>query len=233
MNAYRFTNGTEADPLEMYDRGEQPEGVPELALVVAPSEARAVELLNGNPDCRDLAWTIRLEREDIDQLPEQVMFVQRAPRRPPLVCANDLFKIPGKLSYCAVNENHPFEFNQLHEVFFEAEVDFYLVEEKKNTRVSTRVIYDPYIDGNRCQTMATIWYNGSPIGIVQVGGRSGRDFQRRFITNLVDYKNAVEYIRSLYSNDEDPVVSDYLDPEKATRDLNNFYGNFVFLGEDR
>jgi len=101
-----------------------------------------------------------------------------------------------------------------------------------NTRVHTRILYDPYIDGTRCCTLETLWLDDKPFAISQIAGRGGRDHTAFWITDTETYGQAVAYLLSLYRNEieEDERV---LDPTKPLRELTCFYGTDTMLQEKK
>jgi len=234
MTAFRFdsTPHVYADPLGVWAKGERPAGTPELAMVVARTPTSAMALLfQEDPTCSLLRWEISVLHRNVKDSKDRekdaephVVFVQTAPDRPPVLCANDIYKMTGKVST---------EFwEYLHGHFFEG-VDFYTVDEDKNTRIETRTVHDPYIDGERCMTMASIWLDGKPFGISQAGGRGGRDFEARYITDPALYGEAVAYLLTLYTieEDEDDGPGDVVDPDARIRGYNYFYCSFATFEE--
>jgi hypothetical protein len=111
-------------------------------------------------------------------------------------------------------------------------IDSYLISdeaEKANTRLVTREIHDPYIDGYRVHTLATLWFDGKPFAVVQSAGRSGRDHFMDFVTDGDVFMQAWKYLKELETNAQDEDEATYYDPDKKMRALNAFYGGYVYL----
>lgn len=230
MNVYILRNEASGEPHLGLLPGEHPAGTPEEAAVIAETPEEALNQLkkvSGEP----INWMVHSIKKAVkNPLKRGVLYITPAPERPPVLCANDLFKLPGIESYCPVSDDRRCETRRLghdQNVFFGEDVVLDQVEEDKNERVKSRIVWDPYIDDRRTHTITTIWYDGNPIGIVQTAGRDGEDFGRRFITDLEGYKAAADYLRSLYFTE----TNDYevIDPGKPLRELNDFYNNFAFL----
>lgn len=198
--------------------GTRDEGVPEMAMVCAANQFLAEELLySESEECESLNWDVEVYNEDCHHSSEpKVLFIQDAPLRPPLVSCNDLFKIrEGRKSYGLSD--------YLHESFFK--LDFYEIDDSKNTRILTRIIHDPYIDGDWSHVIGTIWFDDQPIGISQCAGDCGTDYKNIYITDKFLYNEAVKYLKTLIipepPEDDD---NDIVDPDLKIRDLNIFYG---------
>lgn len=94
---------------------------------------------------------------------------------------------------------------------------------KDNCKVEIKTIKDFDFDGRRCWTLRTIWFESSPVMIIQNAGREGDDHRERFITNHELYKNMIKYIKSLINQEDfssDCVINDSEDRD----DLISFYG---------
>lgn len=98
----------------------------------------------------------------------------------------------------------------------------------QDPRLITKVHGDPYIDGDRCWELATVWfqplgcYLHQPFMIFQRAGRSGRDHHARFVTDGAVYAQAVVYLNSLLP---DRGVEDLVDPNVDIPDLADFYSH--------
>lgn len=93
-------------------------------------------------------------------------------------------------------------------------------------RMQVKLVGHDNGDGYRYATLVTIWYNGCPVMIVQEAGRGGRDHQRRWITDVLEYKALCRYLRSQIIVNIDPDEDDIVSPDAFVyaEDLYNFYG---------
>lgn len=93
-------------------------------------------------------------------------------------------------------------------------------------RMQVKLVGHDNGDGYRYATLATIWYNGCPVMIVQEAGRGGRDHQRRWITDVLEYKALCIYLRSQITIDIDPHEDEVVSPDAFifADELYNFYG---------
>lgn len=94
-------------------------------------------------------------------------------------------------------------------------------------RIEIKTLKDFDFDGRRCWTLRTVWFDESPVMILQNAGREGDDHRERFITNLTLYKEMVAHIKSLLPT-EDQSSDVVIDAEEGREDLINFYGNGLF-----
>ena len=79
-----------------------------------------------------------------------------------------------------------------------------------NTRIETKYYVDYCFDGRRTWTLASIWFDSTPIMIIQRAGREGDDHYNRFITNVEGFHKMVKYIRSLIVDELDENCLSYL-----------------------
>ncbi len=103
--------------------------------------------------------------------------------------------------------------------------DFYDVDpddqNKKLKRVEIRYYKDHSFDGERCWTLASVYFDGEPVMIYQEAGRGGRDHCLDFITDRIRYKGMVVYLCSLMP--PEPEEAAY-DPDEDIERLDTFYG---------
>lgn len=91
-------------------------------------------------------------------------------------------------------------------------------------RLAVKQLVYLYVDGSRDASMHTLWFDGTPVAIVQNAGRSGRDHQRRWVTNGPVFLALEQYLVSKMLSDED---LDVVDPESEVyeEEFLCFYGN--------
>lgn len=78
-------------------------------------------------------------------------------------------------------------------------------------------------DGRRVWILASVWFDGSPVMIIQNAGREGDDWAERFITDPHQYVQMVKYINSLIPFEVDERDADVVNPNKEIRNLTAFY----------
>jgi len=197
---------------------EQPEGAPELAFVLAESEDHAKALLHGEGLIVD-GWQVDVGEVKNPDMHAHVMFIQDAPKRSRMRSAKDLYEEKSIRT-----SMDPWRFR----TFFEGVVDEDRIPEEANTRVELRMLFDPYIDGERCCELYTMWFDGVPFGVGQEAGRGGRDHDAQYVTDVVRYKAAVAYLISLYTVQDDLLPATVIDADTPMRDLTYFYCTDAF-----
>lgn len=70
-------------------------------------------------------------------------------------------------------------------------------DEVKNKKVLSKVIKHHNFDHRYYWRLASVWYDGKPVMVVQNSGRHGESHKRRFITDMELYMEMVEYIQSI------------------------------------
>ncbi len=91
-----------------------------------------------------------------------------------------------------------------------------------NEKVEVRYYKDFNFDYRRVWRLASVWYDGRPVMIVQNAGREGDDHRRRFITDLVAYGEMIGYLIALFPRElEQP--EDVVDPDTEVVGLTSFY----------
>lgn len=95
-----------------------------------------------------------------------------------------------------------------------------------STRIEVRVYKDFNFDGRRFWRLASVWFDNTPVMILQNAGREGDDYVGRIITDDQYFTYMMRHIRSLfrYSADSE-FVGDVHDPDEDYPALDNFYGN--------
>lgn len=99
-------------------------------------------------------------------------------------------------------------------------------------RVKVKVHYDPYIDGERCCTVGSVWFDGVPVMAFRHAGRSGHDEYDRFIGDKVRFSQMVDFLRSLLTVEEAEEVEE-IDPSKPLLELTEFYGYWLEFGGEK
>jgi hypothetical protein len=107
----------------------------------------------------------------------------------------------------------------------EVGLESYELNEMASPLVEVRNIFDFDFDYRRIWRLSTVWFEGSPVMIVQNAGREGDDHSVRFITDEVQYRKMIEHIIALkpvvIEEVEDIISADEDMGDKLTR----FYGN--------
>lgn len=93
--------------------------------------------------------------------------------------------------------------------------------EKMNSKMEMRVYKNHNFDGRRRWVLASIWFEGKPVMIIQNAGREGDDHTARFITDHNSYAKMVAYLLSF--KEEDSSCDVYRENEDIPN-LTEFYG---------
>jgi hypothetical protein len=91
-------------------------------------------------------------------------------------------------------------------------------------RVDIRVLKEFYFDHRRFWRLATVWFDGKPVMIIQNAGREGDDHAERFITDADVYMEMIAHLKSITPakmESEDKIVA----PDQVNEKLTFFYGN--------
>lgn len=158
-----------------------------------------------------------------DSEPENVLYVLYARELPPKRTINELYAMKPK--------RVEFFYTHLLSSFFDdyslddLPDDWDADEVPKNTRVTTRILLDVCFDGERTQTLFTVWLDDTPIGVGQMAGRGGRDHSNEFVTNEAAFREAKSYLQSLLPQERYGVR--VMDPDAPMRELTDFYGHDV------
>ena len=98
----------------------------------------------------------------------------------------------------------------------------------RSTAVVIKVYKDFNFDGRRFWRLASVWFNGKPVMIMQNAGREGDDWAERFITDHLTFIEMLNHIRGLfrYETKNDEIMEDVIDvDEDMGTKLTDFYGN--------
>ena len=133
---------------------------------------------------------------------------ERQPERESL----DLSYLRGKYA----NYDHLPELGDKYEVPLDLSANKYVV---------VRFYKEFHFDSRRFWALASVWYNGRPVMIVQNAGREGDDHRHRFITNEELFRKMLGYIWSISTMTKDVETTDIVDKDSDIPDLTDFYGN--------
>lgn len=96
----------------------------------------------------------------------------------------------------------------------------------ESERVEVRVVEYEHIDCRRYWQLATVWFDGKPVMVVQHAGREGDDHAERFVTDLDGYKALVLHVKNLVASRElEDFECTVFPVEYDDESLTNFYGH--------
>ena len=124
---------------------------------------------------------------------------------------NDVFHLVG------------FSYNHVPEISDDLLVNINFV---KADRVDIEFLKNWNFDFRRVWILATVWFDGKPVMIIQNAGREGDDHSRRFITDSETFFQMISYIRTLLVNIvkiDNKILAINADEHNAR--LTEFYGN--------
>lgn len=108
---------------------------------------------------------------------------------------------------------------------YEASAYFNADEYHENEDVVIKVIKEFDFDGRRYWRLATVWFQGTPIMIIQNAGREGDDWSKRFVTCSPSvFNDLVSYVNSLAKAEDVEAIPIY-DLDWDSKELTSFYGN--------
>ena len=110
---------------------------------------------------------------------------------------------------------------------FVPEVDVDWIGGLDNQKIEIKTIKHFDFDYRRFWALNTVWFEESPVMVIQNAGREGDDHSERFITSETLYKSMVDYLNSLI-NKKDCQLHDLIDENEERNDLIEFYGNELF-----
>jgi hypothetical protein len=92
-------------------------------------------------------------------------------------------------------------------------------------KIQIKVIKEHYFDYRRLWRLATVWFDGVPVMVVQNAGREGTDHFTRYITNRIQFVNMCVYIDKIILNQTPPdEYDDYINENECEPGLTHFYG---------
>lgn len=103
---------------------------------------------------------------------------------------------------------------------------------KESERVELRILKDFDFDGRRFWRLASVWFDGEPVMLIQNAGREGDDHARRFVSSSDGFAKLIMHLRQeaarLKPEHDDVVVVDIdLDDAQSSHKLAEFYGNHL------
>ena len=101
----------------------------------------------------------------------------------------------------------------------------YTLDLSQNKLVVIRFYKMFNFDARRFWSLASVWYEGLPVMIIQNAGREGDDHHERFITDRDLYYRMLGYIWSISLNKHEELKGDLVDPNVDVPGLTSFYGN--------
>lgn len=113
---------------------------------------------------------------------------------------NDLYKMESQSVDIGIGLLFGHYFNHIVELDDQLGSDYsykYNTDHSIFTQIEVRVIKNFNFDGRRFWRLATVWFEGSPVMVIQNAGREGDDHRARFITDPEAYKRMLSYIKSL------------------------------------
>ena len=118
-------------------------------------------------------------------------------------------------------------YDHIQEVHYHA--DTYFAHDLKGLDIpgiEIRYYQDFYFDHRRFWRLASVWWKGNPVMIIQNAGREGDDYFGRFITNAEAFDEMTTAIRETIARKPIPVDrSIVVSPEMEIESLTEFYGN--------
>lgn len=100
----------------------------------------------------------------------------------------------------------------------------YIPWDAKSDRVEIRVIKDFCFDGRRIWRLATVWFDGGPVMVIQNAGREGDDFSNRFITDKDAFRQMCVHLRDLFAPEVDEPYYNCYTGDDVIPELISFYG---------
>lgn len=93
----------------------------------------------------------------------------------------------------------------------------------KQDRVKIKTIKYFDFDGRRFWLLATIFFDSTPVMVIQNAGREGDDHAQRYITNKEYFLSLGAYVRSLMAVESEHIET--IDANDEIPELTDFYGN--------
>lgn len=91
-----------------------------------------------------------------------------------------------------------------------------------NQKVEIRYLKDFNFDSRRFWRLASVWFSGKPVMIIQNAGREGDDYSASFITDGWQYRVMIGYLATLQKHDK--IEDRAIDPDIDVPNLTSFYG---------
>jgi hypothetical protein len=102
------------------------------------------------------------------------------------------------------------------------EIDFDGVEAGR--KMETRTIVDKDFDGRRGWTLQTVWFEGSPVMVVNSSGRDGDEYHERWITDVAQFGKLLTWLQRFIPRTE---ITGYVNLEAVIPAMTEFYGHSI------
>ncbi len=107
--------------------------------------------------------------------------------------------------------------------------DFDMEALHKDTEIEVRVLKEFFFDPRRFWRLASVWFKGEPVMVIQNAGREGDDHAKRFITNREAFDALCKHLNSFIQRtpwDSASIEADTVDETAHLgMTLTEFYGN--------
>jgi len=90
-------------------------------------------------------------------------------------------------------------------------------------KIEVRYYKDFTFDVRRYWLLASIWFEGKPVMIIQNAGREGDDHAASFITDMEQYQAMIGHLATLQKHDD--IKDRTTDPDTDVPNLTSFYDN--------
>jgi hypothetical protein len=95
---------------------------------------------------------------------------------------------------------------------------------KKNKKIVIKFYRYFWFDPRRFWAIASVWFEGKPVMLIQNAGREGDDYHKRFITDQKQFESMCNYLTTLNPQTYVPGSSDIYSADDDQGDLGSFYG---------
>lgn len=143
--------------------------------------------------------------------------------------ANDIYKLPEdpdmrEINRVPANSLYILQgFSYDHVPEFRDQVSSIVPE--YNTKITMKIHKEFDYDHRRFWRLASVWFEGNPVMIIQNAGREADDCARRYITDAIRFREMIMYLYSLPQYGQvDDALKDVIDPDEDRDDLDTFYG---------
>jgi hypothetical protein len=102
------------------------------------------------------------------------------------------------------------------------ELDFDGVE--AGQKMETRTIVDKDFDGRRGWTLQTVWFESSPVMVVNSSGRDGDEYHERWITDVIQFSKLLTWLQRFIPRTE---ITGYVNLEAVIPAMTEFYSHSI------
>lgn len=95
---------------------------------------------------------------------------------------------------------------------------------KEQDRIVIKYYKEHYFDYRRIWALASVYFDGKPVMVIQNAGREGDDYSRRYIIDKANYIKMIQFIPTLIQPSIDLEIRNVVDPEQDIEGLDEFYG---------